>query len=271
MFRNAIALTVLAASLLAFSAPPLAAGGDTDRPDVLRRKLTAALEQVKSFRILGSVEISEPGNVVNRSGLDGGSPYTGKFEAWSPEDDELVIVSPAALPGFEIYRGKDDDLVRVTYEEGPPSLAELRNDLGALLDMSRLAKWLEQAELPATRDPESGVVRFGGTAPRRLVPAKAGGAAGVLRDQILRVEVFLELTAKGELCRAEFRVVRADLVGALIKGGIGPGGQPIFPQGAGKDEDGPISVYSLSWVPVDPSRRAKEFYETALLLLMEDR
>jgi len=265
MARWTLALTLLLLPLILVSAAAL---GDPDRGDAHRRKLIAVIGKVKSFRVLGSVE-----RIKSRSFISPRSaPYTGEFEAWSPGKHELVIVSPSALPGFEVYRSADDDLVRVTYEEDSPSLGELRNDLGALLDSSRLAKWLKKAKLTATRDAGTGIIRFHGTAPRRLVPAKARGPMGLMRNKILRVEVSLELTAKGKLGKAEFRVVRADPLAALIPGGLpnDPGGL-LGPLPDGKDKEGTTSVYRLKWVPGDPSRRAREFYDTALRLLEEEQ
>jgi len=280
-------VALLPALLLAVLLVPLSGAGPGEAPEPAAPKepppsarLLAAIAKAGSgpFAVSGSVQRKKAaggamggGVIVSRSGGEK-PPYEGRFHAWVPKREELVVVSPRALPGFEIFRSDDGDVTRITYESDAPSVAELRNDLVALLDTDRLAKWLGRAELEAVTDEETGAVRFSGEAPRRLVPTRSSGPMGIMKDRILRIEVALELTAEGRLAEAEFRVVRADPLPELLRKGkaFGPGGLPFEPPEPGEEREGPTAVYRLEWTGTEPAPRARSFHRAAAALLAED-
>ncbi|MHC4469553.1 MAG: hypothetical protein ACYTDY_04180 [Planctomycetota bacterium] len=241
----------------------------------LAGRLKAALDRAEdaAFLVRGSLELGDSGSpfgaVMVASTLGGGPPFEGKFEAWSDGGGKLVVVSERLLPGFEAFRSDEREITRLTYEERAENVGQLMSDLGALLDMSRVRKWLKRADLEARFDPTTGVTSFTGEAPRRLVPAGSGGVMGMAQEKILRIHVSVEIGKTGELATAVYEVHRSDPMAAMIK--RSPFGEmEEEPKDEGDVEKGKTTTYRLTFEAADPSPRVRTFLRAAESLIKQE-
>jgi hypothetical protein len=267
-----VALLLFPAGLSAQEEEPSAPAAPT--PEDLLGRLRTALDRAEdaTLRVRGSVALEAAGGADPFSGavisanLMGGPPFEGDFEAWTDGAGKLVVVSKKPLPGFEVFRNDEREVIRVTYEGDAPNVKQLMSDLGALLDMSRVRKWMKRADLESKLDPATGAATYVGEAPRRLVPAAQAGLMGMAQEKILRVDASITIGKGGSLLEAEFRIQRSDPMAGMIRR-ANPFGEMEEPQDEGEVTKGKTSVYHLVFETADPSPRVRSFLRAAESLI----
>lgn len=223
------------------------------------------------------------GNVVQVLGGDGGAPgepFEGEAEIWRGPDGATVVVSAKEFPGFGVYVGENRTVRQVTFDESPPSLAEMEAELVPLLDPKRLAKYVMNAELSFERDEAAGKLVFEGDVSRKLVKVTKGEMFMPQR-RVLKTQARLVLSAEGRLEQVRVRVVHNDPMREMMRDGGGrlegivivPGGkvQRAEPEEDEEEHDieGDTVVYTLDFSSAGPSERAKAFRRDVRRMLDE--
>lgn len=219
------------------------------------------------------------GIVIGGGGITG-EPFQGEVEVWRGEDGATVVVSKEELPGFGVYVGEDRTIRQTTFEEEPPSLAELEAELVPLLDPARLSKHLMNAKLAVRRDAASGDWVFEGPVSRNVVRATRGETP-FLPKRVIRTEAQVVLSAEGALRQVAVKVVHNDPMQEMARGRgiqvfVGPGGKPVAKAEEDKEEEeehdvegGSVS-YRLDFGDSAPSERARAFKREVLRMLAAD-
>ena len=206
------------------------------------------------------------GVVFGVGGGGAGEPFQGEVEIWRGEDGATVVVSKEDLPGFALYVGEDRTVRRATFEDSPPSLAELEAELVPLLDPARFAKHLMAAKLEVKRDAATGDWVFEGPVSRNLVKVTKGDNPFPAK-RVLRAEAQVVLSAEGVLKSFRVKVVHNDPMQEMMRGRrvvVGLGGQPAKEE---EEEEEPHEVeggsvgYRLEFGTSAPSGKAREFKE----------
>ena len=213
-------------------------------------------------------------HIIRVSGMGTGQPFEGDAEGWYGPDGVTVIASKEALPGFALYLKDDRAIKEVTYETDVPSLAQLKAELGAILDPARLVRKLFDAELKHRTDVATGEITFTGKVPREIVkvtlPEGMGGMmfpGGVAK--VLKAQGELVVSKEGRFKKIKISVTRNDPMAEAMRnqGGfrvvIQGGGQPAPQKKKADDEkhdiEGGTTHYTLTFDRDGPSERAQAF------------
>jgi len=199
-------------------------------------------------------------------------PFEGDFEAWHASDGTTVIVSESRVPGFGLYIRDGRTVKETLAEEDAPSLEQVRAELGALMDVSRLVRHLRAAELAPARD-GSGDVVFEGEVPRGIVRRMSAESRAGMAKRVLGAEARLVVSRAGRLKSARIRVRHSDDLQRMIdrqvrkvriQVGAGGGVVPVPQEDDAKDDDEHdvetgSTTYALTFDEDHPSERAQQF------------
>jgi len=218
------------------------------------------------------------GVVVLQGGPAGREPFAGAVEAWRGADGAVVLLSERELPGFALCLADGHAIQEVTTREGTLDLAQVKAELGALLDPARFTRALLHARLTPQGDAAAGGdVTFTGEVSRDIVRRIGDGEmAGLTAKRALRAEASCVVTPRGELVRATVTIHHQDPVREMaakglrqVRFGAGAGGVQVVEEeddeaGDGKhDVETGSTTYVLEFGGGGPSERARAFREKA--------
>ena len=156
--------------------------------------------------------------IVNGGTLGSQSPFQGAFEARA-SSEETTILSAQRLPGFGIYSDADRQVTRATYEDAAPNVSSFTSDVLALLDRTRLKKWLSKADwtaLPVEDGAKPTPPTFSATVAKRIVPALHGGIAQIAAPEVLEATARIALDEHGDVRSVEVTIQRSDPMQAMV-------------------------------------------------------
>jgi len=212
--------------------------------------------------------------VVNRSVGGGPKPFEGTVEACRMPDGSRIVVSRTQLPGFELYLSEDRTIERTTFADERFSLAQLKAELGPLLDTGAFARRIFDAKPAGRRDGTKWV--FEADVAKDIVRPTLSTSPMVPR--VLKVRAKLIVTGKGRLEQAVVTVTRNDPLREMMRGGMkgmriqfGGAGAPPPPPQAEEDEkkhfiEGASTTYTLTFESKEPSERIRAFQREAARL-----
>jgi len=225
------------------------------------------------------------GVVMVQGGLAGREPFAGAVEAWRGADGAVVLVSERQLPGFALCLADGDVIQEVTTREGTIGLAQVKAELGALLDPDRFTRALLRARLTPQRDAAAGGdVTFKGEVSRDVVRRIGEGEMeGLMAKRALRAEAECVVTPQGDLVRATITIHHQDPLHEMAAKGLrkvrigAGGGIQVGEEEDDEADDGQHDVetgsttYALEFGRGGPSERARAFREKARRLAGEKK
>jgi hypothetical protein len=276
-----IALALLATLVVAGAQevdPPTApsAAEETD-PNLLLSMALRGPQTAKNLVVTATVEHAPPKDggmfgagatvVFGGSGSGNAQPFEGTVEAFRMPDGSRIVVSRTRLPGFELYLSEGRTIERTTFADDRFSLAQLKAELGPLLDTGAFARRILDAKPAGRRDGTRWI--FEADVAKDIVRPTLSGSP--MSPRVLRVRAKLTVTGKGRLERAAVTVVRNDPVREMMRGKMkgvriqfGGAGAPPPPPPAEDDEkkhdiEGGSTTYTLTFESKEPSERIRVF------------
>ncbi|MHC4817232.1 MAG: hypothetical protein ACYTF8_04105 [Planctomycetota bacterium] len=205
--------------------------------------------------------------VINRSGGGSPKPFEGMVEACRMPDGSWILVSRTQLPGFELYLSEGRTIERTIFADERFSLAQLRAELGPLLDTGALARRILDAKPAGRRDGTKWI--YEADVSKDIVRPTLSGSP--MSPRVLKVRATLTVTGKGRLEQAAVTVTRNDPVREMMRGKMkgmriqfGGAGAPPPPPPAEDDEkkhdiEGGSTTYTLTFESKQPSERIRVF------------
>lgn len=257
---------------------------EDERSDANVDKLASAIQALaeeKEFVLSGSVTLEEPDSggaqhmiVINGGGSGGGEEYAGPVEIWRTHEDELVIASRDALPGFGFFDNGERSITQLNYEDVPVRASSLTSDLVALLDLNRLKRSVRKTDLDSKTGQDGKALVFRGEISKRILRGGGGSPIQLLAPQVLRVETEFTLDDKMRLVSLKFIVVRSDPFAGLrrkaLEGELDGGIEITSERPDLSEDEGKRYIYTLNVSKKGPSDRAKALLEQVREMLKDE-